>query len=198
VKLALAYYAYALENPVQCLSYLNQVRDLANVQSRLNAVESLRSNTSSIQSSSTVDNASSASFIGSFVSSETTQIVADIADGRAWSAIEVVRSVCLQGNLVSSLRCLCDILTSRQQACHSKRSSQPTRLRSCRSISVVPRHSRLSKAASHNPFPRIRCPHRVPVLDISIIRLSRDTENFGDGLSASSDAQYWPHLARAI
>ena len=112
MKLALAYYAYALENPVQCLSYLNQVRDLANVQSRLNAVESLRSNTSSIQSSLTVDNASSASFIGSFVSSETTQIVADIADGRAWSAIEVVRSVCLQGDLVSSLCCLCDTLTS--------------------------------------------------------------------------------------
>jgi hypothetical protein len=46
-----------------------------------------------------VDNTSSASFIGSFVSSETIPIVTDIADGRAWSAIEVVRSVCLQGDL---------------------------------------------------------------------------------------------------
>ena len=183
---------------MQCLSYLNQVRDLVNVQSRLDAVESLRSNTSSIQSSLAVDSASSVSFIGSFVSSDTTSIVADIADGRAWSAIEVLRSVCLQGDLVLSLHCLCEILTSWWQACHSKRSSQPTHLQSCPSISVVPRHSRPSKPASHNPFPRIRCPHRVPVLDISIIHFLRDTESFGDGLSASSDAQYWPHLARVV
>jgi hypothetical protein len=98
LKLALAYYAYALENPVQCLSYLDQVRDLANAQVRLNAMGSLRSSASSTQTRSVSDNTSSVSFIGSFVLSESTSIVADVADGRAWVAIEVVRSVCLQGD----------------------------------------------------------------------------------------------------
>ena len=103
MKLALAYYAYALENPVQCLSYLDQVRDLANAQVRLNAMGSLRSSASSTQTRSVSDNTSSVSFIGSFVLSESTSIVADVADGRAWVAIEVVRSVCLQGDLRPSL-----------------------------------------------------------------------------------------------
>ncbi|KAN0125978.1 hypothetical protein V8E52_001185 [Russula decolorans] len=103
LKLALAYYAYALENPVQCLSYLGQVRDLANAQVRLNAMGSLRSSASSAQTRSVSDNTSSVSFIGSFVSSEPTSIVADVADGRAWIAIEVVRSVCLQGMSLEKL-----------------------------------------------------------------------------------------------
>ncbi len=105
MKLALAYYAYALENPAQCLSYLGQVRDLANAQVPFDSMGSLRSNASSAQSRSVSDNTSSVSFIGSFVSSESTPIVADVADGRAWAAIEVVRSVCLQGDLRLSLCC---------------------------------------------------------------------------------------------
>lgn len=111
MKLALAYYAYALESPVQCLSYLDQVRDLANAQVRLNAMGSLRSSASSAQARSVSDNTSSVSFIGSFVLSESTSIVADVADGRAWIAIEVVRSVCLQGDL-RPLLCCC-LLSSR-------------------------------------------------------------------------------------
>lgn len=105
MKLALAYYAYALENPVECLSYLGQVRDLANAQVRLNVTGSLRSSASSAQTRSVSDNTSSVSFIGSFVSSEATPIVADVADGRAWVTIEVVRSVCLKGDPRSSLYC---------------------------------------------------------------------------------------------
>ncbi|KAH9061154.1 hypothetical protein EDB87DRAFT_1830990 [Lactarius vividus] len=97
LKLALAYYAYALKDPTQCLSYLNQVRDLANAQSRLNLADSLRSNASSLQAPSVSDNTSSVSFIGSFVSSDSTSTIADISDGKAWAAIEIVRSVCLQG-----------------------------------------------------------------------------------------------------
>ena len=87
---------------MQCLSYLSQVRDLANAQVRLNAMGSLRSSASSAQTRSVSDNTSSVSFIGSFVSSETTTIVADVADGRAWVAIEVVRSMCLQGDLTAA------------------------------------------------------------------------------------------------
>jgi hypothetical protein len=68
---------------------------------------SLGSNTSSARTPSVVDNASSTSFIGSFVSSETTLMAPDIADGRAWSAIEALRSVCLQGDPLPLLRCKC-------------------------------------------------------------------------------------------
>ncbi|KAH9027295.1 hypothetical protein EDB84DRAFT_1272726 [Lactarius hengduanensis] len=104
LKLALAYYAYALKDPAQCLSYLNQVRDLANAQSRLNLTDSLRSNTSSLQVPSVSDTTtSSVSFIGSFVSSDSTSIIADISDGKAWAAIEIVRSVCLQGMSLEKL-----------------------------------------------------------------------------------------------
>ncbi|KAI9457599.1 hypothetical protein BJY52DRAFT_1204514 [Lactarius psammicola] len=103
LKLALAYYAYALKDPAQCLSYLNQVRDLANVQSRLNLADSLRSNASSLQAPSFSDNTSSVSFIGSFVSSDSTPTIADISDGKAWAAIEIVRSVCLQGMSLEKL-----------------------------------------------------------------------------------------------
>jgi hypothetical protein len=111
LKLALAYHAYALESPVQCLSYLDQVRDLANAQAHLNAMGSLRSSASSVQTRSVSENTSSVSFIGSFVSSEPTSVIADVADGRAWVAIEVIRSVCLQGELHPSL--CCHLLSSR-------------------------------------------------------------------------------------
>ncbi|KAI9464782.1 hypothetical protein F5148DRAFT_1276411 [Russula earlei] len=104
LKLALAHYAYALESPAQCLSYLGQVRDLANAQSRLNLIESLRSTTSSVQISSVSTNTSSVSFIGSLLSTESTSTVVDIADGKAWAAIEVVRSVCLQGMSLEKIR----------------------------------------------------------------------------------------------
>ena len=65
----------------------------------MNQVDSLRSNVSSLQVPSVSDNTSSVSFIGSFVSSDSTLTIADISDGKAWAAIEIVRSVCLQGNL---------------------------------------------------------------------------------------------------
>ncbi|KAI0300126.1 hypothetical protein B0F90DRAFT_1848180 [Multifurca ochricompacta] len=97
LKLALAYYAYSLGNPIQCLDYLGQVRELANMQSRLGAADSLRSNTSSLQAQSVSDNISSVSFIGSFVSSDSTSTITDIIDGKAWTAVEVVRSACLHG-----------------------------------------------------------------------------------------------------
>ncbi|KAI0258551.1 hypothetical protein BC834DRAFT_975040 [Gloeopeniophorella convolvens] len=97
LKLTLAYYSYALGNPDMCLSYLAQVRDLANVQGRPGAVDSLRSNTTTLQAPSVSDNTSSGSFIGSFVSSDSAASIADISDGKAWAATEAVRSVCLQG-----------------------------------------------------------------------------------------------------
>jgi hypothetical protein len=62
-------------------------------------MDSIGSSISTLQAASAVsDNTSSVSFIGSFISSESTSTIADIAEGKAWAAIEVIRSVCLQGN----------------------------------------------------------------------------------------------------
>lgn len=196
LKLALAYYAYALENPVQCLSYLGQVRDLANAQVRLDAMGSLRSSTSSLLNTRSVsDNTSSVSFIGSLVSSESTPIVADIADGRAWAAIEVVRSVCLQGDLQSSLCCrfvnLCCV-----KAWHLKSFRRPIHPQFCLSTSVPRRHSQPSKATSHCPFHAIHYTRQVQTLSKSSALLLRDTVSSGDGWNAFSDARSLPQHAR--
>jgi hypothetical protein len=180
LKLALAYYAYALDNPVQCLSYLGQVRDLANAQVRLDAMGSLRSSSSSLNTRSASDNTSSVSFIGSFVSSESTPMIADIADGRAWAAIEVVRSVCLQGDLRPSL--CCQFVNIRcVKAWHSKRFRRPIRPQFYLSTSVPHRHSRPSKATFHCPFHAIHYTRQVQTLSKSSTRLLRNTVNFGDG-----------------
>lgn len=162
---------------MQCLSYLGQVRDLANVQARLDAMGSLRSNVLSVPSS---DNTSSVSFIGSFVSSESTSIFADIADGRAWAAIEVVRSVCLQGDLQFSP--CCQLLTLRcVKACHSKSFRRPIRLQFCLSISAPRRNCRPSKATSQCLFHAIHLTRRFLTQFKSSTLLLRDTVSFGDG-----------------
>ncbi|KAI0350274.1 hypothetical protein OH77DRAFT_1431143 [Trametes cingulata] len=66
LKAALAYYAYALRRPSECLEHLSQVKDLSDAQ-------------------------------GSFVSAQTSASVADINEGRTWSTVEQIRSVCLKG-----------------------------------------------------------------------------------------------------
>ncbi|KAI0052228.1 TPR-like protein [Auriscalpium vulgare] len=98
LKLALAYYAYSLGRFEDCLSYLGHVRDLANAQSMLNPTDSVRSAASTLQVPSVSGETSSAgSFIGSFASLDSSSSIAEIADGKAWAATEVIRSVCLQG-----------------------------------------------------------------------------------------------------
>ncbi|KAI0065171.1 hypothetical protein BV25DRAFT_1798883 [Artomyces pyxidatus] len=99
LKLALAYYAYALRQFEECLQYLDQVRDISQMQSMLNPGESVRSTVSTLQVPSIAGDSSSASvsFIGSFTSLETSSSVADVMDGKAWAATEMIRSICLQG-----------------------------------------------------------------------------------------------------
>ncbi|KAI0759237.1 hypothetical protein BD413DRAFT_598846 [Trametes elegans] len=45
----------------------------------------------------TRSNTSPSSPTGNFVSARTTALVADINDGRTWSVVEQIRSVCLKG-----------------------------------------------------------------------------------------------------
>ncbi|KAA1470851.1 hypothetical protein DENSPDRAFT_836753 [Dentipellis sp. KUC8613] len=99
LKLLLACYEFALGRHEECLSYLNQVRDLADAHGRLNPSTSVRSTGSSALALQvpSVSGDSSVSFTGSFVSIDSSSSVADIRDGRAWAAVEVVRSICLQG-----------------------------------------------------------------------------------------------------
>src|SRR5882762_3221510 len=93
----------------ECLLYLERVRDLADAYSRLNPSASLRSTMSTPKVPSTPGNMSSISFIGSFVSTESSSSIADIRDRKAWGAIEVIRSIFLQGLFSSRWIVLLDL-----------------------------------------------------------------------------------------
>ncbi|KAL4247865.1 hypothetical protein ABKN59_007479 [Abortiporus biennis] len=76
IGLAVAYYAYALGHPSECLSLLNQTKDLTNVQSRIPNTGTIRSFVTSTSSVASIP---------------------DITDGRAWATTECIRSACLKG-----------------------------------------------------------------------------------------------------
>uniref|UniRef100_A0A8H7XRF8 TPR-like protein n=1 Tax=Psilocybe cubensis TaxID=181762 RepID=A0A8H7XRF8_PSICU len=94
IHLALAYYAYALGNPTECLNHLSKVPELLQFHNRIPNADSIRSNGSFLGPSSYAP--STTSFAGSFAS------VADIGspevrDGRGWAMAETFRSICLKG-----------------------------------------------------------------------------------------------------
>jgi hypothetical protein len=90
----LAYYAYAIGNPFECLSHLAKVPDLLQLQSMLSQ--------GSVQSSSSVSDTPSfgtgplSSAGGSFASVADSS-APEVRDGRAWAMTETFRSLCLQG-----------------------------------------------------------------------------------------------------
>ena len=104
LRLLLAHYAYALGRHEECLSYLEQVGDLSDAWNRLDPSSSVRTTASTLQVPSIAGDGSSSSFTGSFVSSDSASTISDIQDGKAWSAIEVIRSICLQG-FYTRLKC---------------------------------------------------------------------------------------------
>ncbi|KAI0755686.1 hypothetical protein C8Q74DRAFT_319092 [Fomes fomentarius] len=98
IKVALAYYAYALRRPSDCLQHLSEVKDLADPQGSVFSSETTRSAPATLQVPGSSSNASfSSSWTGSFVSAQSTASLADINEGRAWTAVECVRSICLKG-----------------------------------------------------------------------------------------------------
>ncbi|KAI0665604.1 hypothetical protein C8Q78DRAFT_1178413 [Trametes maxima] len=98
LKAALAYYAYALRRPSECLEHLSQVKDLSEAQGPIFPSGTTRSAPATLQVPGTSSNTSlSSSWTGSFVSAQTTASVADINEGRTWSTVEQVRSICLKG-----------------------------------------------------------------------------------------------------
>ncbi|KAF7416321.1 hypothetical protein PC9H_002586 [Pleurotus ostreatus] len=97
LNFALAYYAYALGRPEECISQLSKVPDVSHVQNHIPSIPaSLRSNSLSLQVPSTVGTSLS-SGSGSVMSAASTVSIDEIKDGRAWAMTETIRSICLQG-----------------------------------------------------------------------------------------------------
>jgi hypothetical protein len=100
--LTLAYYAYALSRPSECLSIIGRVKDLADIQSRIPTAKSSASTISTLGGSHD-QSSSSSSWTGSFASADTIVSTPYVQDGRAWSLVETLRSICIQGtNFLSS------------------------------------------------------------------------------------------------
>ncbi|OBZ73220.1 hypothetical protein A0H81_06881 [Grifola frondosa] len=98
VRVALAFYAYALRRPSECLSILSQVKDLTDAQGLVFDSATMRPIPSSLHVPWEDSNRSlSSSRTGSFVSAVSSTSIADISDGRAWAVTECIRSICLKG-----------------------------------------------------------------------------------------------------
>lgn len=100
--LALAYYAYSLSRPSESFNILSQVKDLTHPLKRTPTTST------SSASQPVVDQSSVSSWAGTFSTVEHSQVSPDVKDGRTWSLIETVRSVCLKG-IFQSLRDYCVI-----------------------------------------------------------------------------------------
>ena len=94
--LALAYYAYSLSQPSKSFDILSGVKDLTHPLKRIPASKS----GSSAASQSSTDQSSVSSWAASFATVGQNPVNPDVRDGRAWSLIETVRSVCLKGTLM--------------------------------------------------------------------------------------------------
>ncbi|KZT18342.1 hypothetical protein NEOLEDRAFT_1143513 [Neolentinus lepideus HHB14362 ss-1] len=104
LKLALAYYAYALGRPEECLSYIATVPGVSDFQSRMTPPATVRSDAPTLQVSSTPSDTPASSWAGSIISHDPPTTFPDIRDGRAWALTESIRSVCLEGMSAEKLR----------------------------------------------------------------------------------------------
>ncbi|OSX62812.1 hypothetical protein POSPLADRAFT_1065909 [Postia placenta MAD-698-R-SB12] len=98
IRLAVAYYAYALRRPSECLQILSQVKFLSDVQSRTSATSTPRAQSLRLRiPSGGPDGSVSSAWSGSTVSGISISSVAEISDGSTWAMTETIRSICLQG-----------------------------------------------------------------------------------------------------
>ncbi|GLB40656.1 putative tetratricopeptide repeat [Lyophyllum shimeji] len=101
LNFALAYYAYALGNPSECLEHLSKVPDMLNLRNHIPS----ESDTSTRESTATghslhvphFSTVSSLSSGGGSSASLADSSAPDVKDGTAWALTETVRSICLQG-----------------------------------------------------------------------------------------------------
>ncbi|PPR04627.1 hypothetical protein CVT26_015006 [Gymnopilus dilepis] len=95
IHFALAYYAFALGNPRDCLQHLSKVPELLQFQNHIPSnTDSARSN--GLLAPSSYAPSSTTSFSGSFTS-VVDLTTAEVRDGRAWAMAETFRSLCLKG-----------------------------------------------------------------------------------------------------
>lgn len=106
-SLTLAYYAYSLSRPSECLDILSKVNDLTHPLKRIPASKSVTSSSNASQSGS--EHPHGSSWTVGFTTAEHSQVNPNVRDGRAWSLIETVRSVCLKG--ISQCLCYCCVMT---------------------------------------------------------------------------------------
>ncbi len=99
LNFALAYYAYALGNPTECLSHLSKVPDVVHIQKHIPLPETLCASSSTLRVPKTITAIieSSISSAGASIISEASVSIPEIKDGRAWALTETLRSLCLQG-----------------------------------------------------------------------------------------------------
>ncbi|GJE95955.1 tetratricopeptide repeat protein [Phanerochaete sordida] len=98
VRLALAYYAYALGRPEECLALLSEVTNLPDIPARVAAYESMRADASAPSASlvSVLEPSASTSRTGSLVSVSTIPR-SEAEEGRLWGLTECIRSITLEG-----------------------------------------------------------------------------------------------------
>ncbi|KAG6918514.1 hypothetical protein DXG01_013876 [Tephrocybe rancida] len=105
LNFVLAYYAYALGNPAQCLSHLSSIPDILSLSQHIHT-----DSAASTQGSATTDHShhlglhvpsfsttTSFSSAGGSFASLSDSASPEIKDGRVWAMTEALRSVCLQG-----------------------------------------------------------------------------------------------------
>jgi len=97
----LAYYAYSLSRPSESFDILSKANDLTHPLKRISASKS--ATFASDVSRPGLDHPSVSSWTGGFSAVEHSQVNPDVRDGRTWSLIETLRSVCLKG----IIQCLC-------------------------------------------------------------------------------------------
>ncbi|GBE85832.1 predicted protein [Sparassis crispa] len=98
IKLAVAYYEYALRRPAECLATLAQAKVPTDVQDYTAPSGTARSKvTNGSVPGATSDSSVSSPWTGSVTTTLSTASVADISDGSSWAVTESIRSICLQG-----------------------------------------------------------------------------------------------------
>ncbi|KAF9444615.1 TPR-like protein [Macrolepiota fuliginosa MF-IS2] len=96
LNFALAYYAYALNRPFECLEYLARVPDILIIQNHIPTSAPTQATAGALIVASHRAEASVSSFTASFVSLADPS-TPEIRDGRGWAMAEAFRGICLQG-----------------------------------------------------------------------------------------------------
>ncbi|TFY57861.1 hypothetical protein EVJ58_g6765 [Rhodofomes roseus] len=96
IKLAVAYYAYALRRPSECLAVLVEVQSLLDAHNREPSSTTRNSSLTLRIPNGGNDGSVSSAWTGSDISAVSLVSIAEISDGSTWAAAERIRSICLQ------------------------------------------------------------------------------------------------------